>query len=150
MYILGWLDRIRKFISSVLFRIAVRTEPRDGAVELIRREREHLDEREQERIELKVWPMEQLELRPFSSVIQYSERTKVRRDLRTGRFVSKEGYKNLLAGWRQEVAGQYIQMAHPDWTERELAEAVLRLEEIRSKPATSWMDDIEIGALFTP
>lgn len=147
---MGWLDRIRKAISGVLFRIAVRTEPRDGAVELIRREREHLEERERARIELKVWPMEEMELRPFSSVIQYSDRTKVRRDLRTGKFVSKTNYKRLLAGWRQETAGEYIHLAHPDWTERELALAVMRLEEIRSKPATSWMDDIEIGELFTP
>lgn len=147
---MGWLDRIRKAISNVLFRVALRTEPPDGITELVRREAEKIVEKKEERMRLKVWPMEHLELRPFSSIIQYSDRVKVRRDLASGRFVSKEDYKFRLRMWRQETAGEYIRLAHPLWSERELVGAIMRLEELRSKPSTTAMEDIEIGNIFTP
>lgn len=147
---MGWLDRIKDAISTVLRSTAERIRPTREDREQERREREAIEEYREERITLTVYPMEMRELRPFSSIIQYSERIKVRRDLKTGKFVSKVDYKARLGIWRQELAGQYIQLNHPLWTERELALAVMRLEEIRAKPETSWMDDIELGELFTP
>lgn len=145
---MGWLDRVKDRVSKVISDVKARVYESREDREIERRvvfERERIVE---ERFKVTVYEKEPTELRPFSSLFQYGVKTGAHRDRSTGRFVSKTQYEFELSQWRQTMAGQYIERAHPDWSEREITEAILRLEELRAKPVLSPLEDIEIGALF--
>ena len=139
-------DRISNVISNVKERL-FRTPEREDT-----RRYERLREREDEArtMRLEVWAPEQVVLRPFSAELQYSAETKRYRDMTTGRIVSKSEYRVRQKNWRLETAASYIARAHPEWTEAQVVDALLRIEELRREPTPDEWIDIEIGAIFTP
>jgi len=144
-----WLDRIKDRLSTVISEITDRVFKTTERRELDRYERSTEDDVEIRRQELTVWQRTGERLEPFSTEVRYSQATRTHRDTATGRLISKSDYGIRLKNWRLDMAASYIERAHPDWTEEEIVDALLRVDELRASSEPDEWIDVEIGEIFS-